>query len=133
MSIRRGDQKQETEAQQTGGPETGPQLHGDVRGHRAKQTQGWIPSRWAVPIPKCGSIQTPEFPDFFFFFLTLQEVMLNGCGWCLRGPDWDRESLKVQITEEGTGVFSGVRCSTLPQARIREVHPEHLQGKCGPR
>lgn len=28
--------------------------------------------------------------------------MLDGCGWCLRGPVWDGVSLKVQIAYKGT-------------------------------
>lgn len=69
-----------------------------VRGHRAAQTQSRSP-RAEGPRPSPNAAQpNPSSSQIFFFPLTLKEVMLNGCGWCLRGPDCDRVGLKVQIT-----------------------------------
>lgn len=68
-----------------------------ARGHGAERTEGRSPSRRSTPFAERGSAQPLSFPDFFFF-QTLEEVMLDGCGWCLRGPVWDGVSLKVQVT-----------------------------------
>lgn len=68
MSIRRGDQEQETEAQQTGGPETRPQLHGGKsagspgRADAEPESDG----SGSAPFPKRGSTQPLQVSDSLF-------------------------------------------------------------------